>query len=608
MRPLFTSCVLLLLLKSVLCDDIYPKCGGNELQKHVRAGQEAEIATVLPLTSKLQVNCLTYEVTSMEAGTCTIPHQTDLPFRFFITADSTTPTATHFEFDVKDVVGGSVYQFQVSVPVASAQFKLKFANQHPNLNCLMNVRAVFDHEIISQQPTEITNPVPSLVQVEPETVFAYHRNFTYLVFLITDGVATAPAPDESFLLPSNLQCESAAATFRSKLDQEVDVAKVAQVTAGYPPTQKYTVWKGWMHDAGTFRVCYSRLSMTKSTSLLTVFGGNPSYYRIVAGGGPNGEVYLNMPLVLRFFGTSLDTRANGDEAKFVVDTDSCDAGQAAAGVPLTRDLGPADDWGPRTTYTDWPVTIRIGGSFTVCYKRRNNAWMEVASYFDLPQSMRQGGSGGTAAPYTPPPRPTNRITKRDCSMAPVGPRVPPGPQHPLLFLTLKTASVPTYFRQLLSDFLCVSPAFLIFYQFSTAQNGNAVIPMQVDCDPLVCGSVERMWYLLSEYQTPSISGSFDELQIQKIDEKEYSGINTLNTIQQQNGNQNASSRKTLAGLLIACVTIVAVVALTVYGVLQYKKNQHHFVQFGIEEDDEEDDTIITVDRSPKASTLAEGKN
>ena len=378
----------LAVVAAVLCastasaDSLRPKCSGTRAPQT----QPERILQTLEdgkLVKGVRVSCVAFAVHSLSAsGVCEVPLQTQYPFRLFLRATGTTGDSKPYtnEYDIRDVFG-SVNQLTVTSPYAS-KFEVVFQNAAQNKDCILGIRAVISATELAG--FDVDANAPTIVGVDPQLVF--QNNPVHFV-LKHPTTGSESINDTMFLVPIESLCTDAAT--RISLSEVTDV----ELLKKYPTdsTATYDVWVSAKPAAAAYRVCHATgFRGGFEIALLNVFKGNPSYFDVVSSGG---KIYVGSPVTIKFFGYELDARPNRDLAKLVGDSNSCEDGEPAGGVPLANDLGPVDSYGVDTDFTTWAFTITQGGSYRVCYKRAGGSWVDVPSIDDLPAG---------AAPTVPP--------------------------------------------------------------------------------------------------------------------------------------------------------------------------------------------------------------
>lgn len=558
----------------VRADELYPRCSGNELSAKVAGTQEKSLYKTYGKAQTLLVECLAFEIKSMSPkGVCEVAHQTMLPFGLYIRAKGTFANNIPYidRFDVKDVVGGSINRLTVTTPV-DAEFELIFENKNTNPDCLMSARAIFTHTLVSGSQND---NLPTIVNLDPRT--AYEGSATNLVVKhSTNNHADALL----FLVPVEDNCASSnsATNLKPVTDAKLLSKYLSQFEAS---ADKFSVWTSPNPRHDNYKVCASVDTRDKGNeiALLTVFGGNPMYFEVAKGSGDQGKVYTNSPITLRFHGYDLDTRPYKDMAKLVDEAATCDA-NPAGGVPLATDLGPADSYGPNTVITEWTFSIVKDGGYKVCYKRFGAPWIDVPSIDDLPPGAVQ-----VPTTTTRPPIPTNPRSKTSCPLASPRDSLPKYSNN-YLKLTFKQSTIPSYFRTLLAEVLCVPQSAIVFpVPVDTTKSGAGILYLDIECDGQACGSQDRKDYLLEIANNPQSNSDFNSLMVALVEEVSTSGIITRNN-HHLTGEEAAALKRKGYFFVIGCFTLIAIAAIAVYGVIQFRKNQHHFIQFGIDDDDE----------------------
>eukprot|EP00758_Cryptobia_borreli_P016617 Tbor_TRINITY_DN6122_c4_g5::TRINITY_DN6122_c4_g5_i1::g.22778::m.22778 len=566
--------------------DLYPSCTGNVLSAKVVGGSKKVLHTVKNggLFTQLLMTCFAYKVTSLSSpGICEVSHQTTLPFRLYIRASGTLDNGSPYEslFDVKDVEGGSVNRLTIT-PLVDSKFELVFENTK-GVDCMMEVNTIFTHEI----PSTVSQAKATIVQVDPPTVFQHFK--THFVVKHPDG--SNHSKGLISLVPKMNPCSQS--PIRISLDLEKDPRELkSYLTSFASVSDHYSVWKLKDPIAGNYKVCASvdgTDTKAAEISVLTVFGGNPQYFEIIEGSGEQGQVYVHKMMTLKFSGYNLDTRKGGDTAKLVDDNTTCKDGAAAGGVPEAVDLSPKNSWGPLTTFTTWTITIRRDGAFKVCYKpNATSIWVEVPSIDDLPPGV---------APNPPTTNPPIPYAKNGDACPLAISRTPKDRKfiHSYLKIIMKGDKVPSYFRSILVDALCVPPGALVFERILVNTDKKAVLFLDIYCPDGVCGSQDRKDFLLQIAEQKT--SKFQELGILEV--KEVSSTGILSLVDLANNGISQKSHKTEIIVAIGCITLVLLAGFALFGYIQYQKNKHHFIEFGTHDDDDDEDLDIVNELPPR---------
>lgn len=569
--------------------NLYPRCATTELSAQASGGQTVSLQKLTINPSELIVACIAADVATI-GGTesdkaCTIAHQTDYAYRLFLTAtyqDPNTNGVNSIDYELKDVMGGSANRLHIRLPAAGT-YELRFANLAASSGCVLKARAMLEVESGTSDPS--STPPPALVAVQPSVLYVASRSSTSFVFRHIRSSVGASA-DSVLLIETARQCSSLTATSAEGLEMSyVPPSAAATALAGMPDPQSLSVQRHYFEQTGTFRVCYAvgTRSSWSEVAMLSVFSGNPSYYTFESGQGPQGQIYTNREITIRFHGFGLDTRQGGDQAKFVEDGKSCEDGLPAGGVKVATDLGPADDWGPSTTYTEWKWTLLAGGAYKVCYKRKDHPWVEVPSLAEV----GPGAIDITFPPQGPVPTPTDPITHDDCPMAPNGADNTRAFTNTILKVVLTTTKVPASYLSTLSQALCLPVSSISIVRQKTSDEGIQLW-IDVNCDAkesnakLPCDPQERKNYAvhLSETSSPIAARLKWKSATQTSQDDIFAegdpagGLTGL-----------LANKKSRGAFFIGCATLLIVVGLVVFGVLKYKEKQHYFIQFGVDEDD-----------------------
>lgn len=574
--------------------NLYPRCASDELSAQAVGGQTVSVKTLTETPSELILACIAVDV-APPAGSesaCSVAHQTDYNYRLFLAASYTDAQGTQqtTEYDLKDVAGGSVNRIHVTLPSAGT-FVLRFQNLHQS-SCSLKVRVMLETAIGSALATVQPNPV--LIGVRPPVVYTASTSYAYFLFRhVTSSIGARN--DAVVLIDSTKSCDdvdtltASGATLDLALATNQDAGYAAAI-AGIDNINTVSARKIYFDRTGTFRICYNKLE----SAFVSVYSGNPSYYTFEGGQGPQGQIYVGREVTVRFHGYGLDTRPDGDQAKFVKDGETCDAAPAG-GVRVATDLGPADDWGPNTKFTEWKWTLTAVGSFKICYKRRHHSWVEVPSIDELgPGAIEQ-----TLPPQAPVPTPTDPISKEDCPLAPNGDEAKVA--YPtLLKVTLTTSAVPPSYLSTLSRLLCLPVTATSISRQGHSATGHVVLWLSIQCDPAgsttrtPCNAQERKNYAvhLMESQSPLLQQlHWESAQLSSQDD--IFGVeddSLLAGVMHDNRTRHA--------FFVGCATLIVVAAMVVYGVLKYREKRHYFVQFGMDDEEacgEDADVDLEID-------------
>lgn len=588
--------------------NLYPKCASEEVAAQASSEKTVELQKLLNGASatELILACVAFDVVPVSSeASCAVPHQTDYAYRLFVEAsfvDGSTGSSRTMEYDLRDVSGGSVNRIHITLPSA-ATYKLKLANTNrASSGCVLKIRAMIEAEAGSNV-AESASPVPALIGVRPSVLYASSSSYAYFVFRHVVS-ALGSADDRVVLIESTRQCSSIVTTDGTLALQFVGSqdASFTRNTAGFEEPSTLSVREFYFDTPGTFRMCYRQATRSQwmESAMVSVYGGNPSYYTFEKGQGPHGEIYVGREVTVRFHGFGLDTRPGGDQAKFVQEKDRCEDGAAAGGVRVATDLGPADDWGPNTRFTEWKWTLMEAGSFKICYKRKDHPWSEVPSLDDLgPGAIQQ-----TLAPSAPIPTPTDPIKHNDCPLAPNGDESTVS--YPtLLRVQLTSTTVPSSYIALLQRVLCLpSGVVSISRQSKSPSDGTVILWLSIECgastsetanSKKACSSQERKNYAihLVESNSPALQ------QLQWSTAKLTSQDDLFAVVDGEGGLVGLLSNKhSRRAFYAGCATLITIVGLAVYGVLKYREKQHYFVQFGLDDEDVENEDgrgDLTVD-------------
>ncbi|KAH9599953.1 hypothetical protein LSM04_004615 [Trypanosoma melophagium] len=578
--------------------NLYPSCEGKEVQGSAGAGGEVTIHEIPSTVRNLTLTCLVYEVTSLTGGLnrdgwdpCSVPHQTEYLHRLVIRAkkeNKNTGNSVVTDYDVKDMAGGSLGDISIRLPDAG-KFSLVFMNKGNNARCTLQIRAIISY-LQSAKEAQSTH-LPVVVSVIPRTVYIRRTSTTKFILRYPKGADVHKARRDIVTLKSlDKEC---ADNISEGSDMRLPSSKSEFNSFEDPSTLGERDY--FFDRPETYRVCYRARGDTLSTELavVRVFDGNPSYYQIIDGQDKDGRVLVGVKTTIKFHGFDLDTRPEGDRAKFVWDSEDCATASPAGGVPEDTDLGPADDYGPATTYTLWTWVLRQGGAFKICYKRRHGLWTEVPSVTDLGYNTAPTAAPGSAN-NSVIPQPTDPVTKKGCPMAPENTRENPWVSYEAIRLTLNTTRLPADFLKRVSQTFCIPRAALAVTHITHNMERRQVVYISILCEDLgearPCDTLERQNYILSLGKANS--SILTDLSIVSV-----KGINSLFAFGDDPLFVKGDRDHTLV-ISLTCLTVVLVTAMTVFGVLKYRENRQYFVQFGTDDDDVADmyETSVPVGR------------
>ncbi|CAG9568941.1 putative Golgi/lysosome glycoprotein [Leishmania major strain Friedlin] len=555
---------------------LYPACGVTEHTTSASSQVTSTLYSFSGRTHSLTMTCLAYEVVSVgndhaDEDYCLVEHQTEYMYALVIHAVYTTGNGVTVErnFSIRDMRGGSLAELTVAMPTLS-RFSVMFTNLATDTRCNLRVRALLSYKIAGKAGAG--NNAPIVVAVSPHTV--YSKSADRSVLVLDHGVGQVPQSTDIVSLVDFSQ-GTCARPDGNVLYMDYLTAIPATVHV-YGNRTQLSVRAITFHEPNTYRVCYRAQNSHVATQIgvITVYAGNPAYYDVVGGVNEKGEVLVGTETTIKFYGHDLDTRENGDEAKFVEFTKECDTGKPAGGVPLANDLEPEDNYGPNTTYSLWKSTIAEGGSYKVCYKRKAvNVWTEVPFIEDVAIADRPGES--TQAPV---PTPTHPSTHAECPMA-TETAEHPWPKFKSAKVVLTVKKLPSDFLSTLSSLLCLKRSMFTLAYLKHNSEGKQVVFLVLNCEEnenaalSECSSIERLNYFaslskkqLEDHGIESVQGSTHML---AFDEDEGSSRNVF-------------------GLILLCASILAAGGMVVFAVCRYMERRHHFVQFGLDDDDIDD--------------------
>ncbi|ORC85146.1 golgi/lysosome glycoprotein [Trypanosoma theileri] len=586
--------VFLISLLSFCCSlvhgsSLYPSCEGQEVQGSAGAGGEVTIHEIPKKLKNLTLTCLVYEVTSLTGGLnrdgwdpCSVPHQTEYLHRLVLRAKEKNKLTGNYDvtdYDVKDMAGGSLGDISIRLPEAG-HFSLVFMNKGENPRCSLQIRAIMNYMESAKESQDAYLPV--VVSVVPRAVYIRRTSTTKFILRYPKGTNMHKAKNDIVTL-KGLDKECADNTSEG-IGMRLPSVKSDFHSFEDPSTLGERDY--FFDTPETYRICYRAKGDALSTELavVRVFDGNPSYYQIVEGQDKDGRVLVGVKTTIKFHGFDLDTRPEGDRAKFVRDSEDCATASPAGGVPESTDLGPSDDYGPSTTYTLWSWVLRQGGAFKICYKRRHGIWTEVPSVTDLGYSA--AGPPTTTAPgdsNSPAviPQPTDPITKKACPMAQENTRENPWVSYEAIRMTLNTTKLPDDFLKKVSQSFCIPRAALAVTHITHNMEKRQVVYISILCEDLgetrPCDTMERQNYILSLGKENS--SILTDLSIASV-----KGINSLFAFGDDPLFTKGNGDRTVV-VLLACLTVIMVTGMIVFGMVKYRENRQYFVQFGTDDDE-----------------------
>lgn len=569
---------------------LYPACGGRELSATAKAGEESTLTVFSYSYDAISLDCLAYEVTSLKGGQtdstkdyCMIEHQTEYAYGLVLRATYTdSGNRITRDFSIRDMTGGSLTEVTTRMP-RSSKYSIVFQNFGASARCNLQVRALVSLTVAPDVNTSAV--VPTVVALEPRTVYTKNSPRTYLV--LDHGNGNPPNRGDAVTLVDYTvgTCANPAGDVMS-MDYTSTIPSTVHVP-GNP--NNYSAHVATFYNPNTYRVCFRGNGAANAIEIavLTAFSGNPSYYEVISGEDDEGRVMVGEEATIKFYGYDLDTREHGDEAKFVWFTEECDSGKPAAGVPLADNLGPADNYGPNTTYSLWTWTMTQEGAFKVCYKRKaTGTWTEVPSIEDV----GPGAATDDSAPAEVPD-PTDPVTKEKCPKLTYDAQKP-WKKYKSVQVTLSTKDIPDAFFTTLSQILCLPQNMFTVTHSRKTDDGYKNVFLTLNCDVVgnegVCDTTERLNYfaemsptILKEHGISAVVGStsmfaFDDDKVVVI------------------------VKRSSAALVFLGLCVLGGGGLAVLAVSRYQERRHHFTQFGIAEDDIDD--MYDFGTAPGAAT------
>jgi hypothetical protein len=558
---------------------LYPACGGFEHTTTTGSGREMQLFAYPYQSTGVTLDCLAYEVTSVRGGQkdrskdyCLVEHQTDYAYSLVLRAVYTASNGSSVfrDFSIRDMTGGSLTEMTVRMPQLS-RFLIIFKNEGVSERCNLRIRALVS--LLSAPALNSSEVAPTVVAIEPRTVYTKDSPRTYVV--LDHGNGNTPNRNDVVTL-----VEYSTGTCANPSGDVVmmDYTSMIPSTVHTPgDVGSYSVRATTLYSPNTYRVCYRGAASSSSVEIavITAFSGNPAYYEVISGEDAEGRVMVGGESTIKFYGYDLDTRAKGDAAKFVWFTDECETGVPAAGVPLTEDLGPADNYGPNTTYALWTWTMTKEGSFKVCYRRKaTGKWTEVPSIDDV--------GPGTATDSTLPsevPDPTDPATKEKCPKLSYDPKNP-WKKFKSVQVTLTTKDIPDSFFKTLSQVLCLPANMFIVTHSRKTDRGYKNVFLTLNCDATgnenVCDTTERLNYFAQLSPTVLADHGISEV------------VGSTSMFAFDDDSVIVIVRRSSTALIFVGLCVLAGGGMAVFAVSRYQERRHHFTQFGLEEDDIDD--------------------
>ncbi|RHW71097.1 Golgi/lysosome glycoprotein 1 [Trypanosoma brucei equiperdum] len=593
-RSFFVALLLQLSHASVRALSLFPTCSENEYTGGGLPGKEWVVQRFDKPGRNLTIHCLAYEVKPVDTtnakymgpGPCQIDHQTEFSFRLFVRAtykDSKSGEQVTEEYDVKDMAGGSLSDVAIRLAHKS-DLSLVFANTAANHECGLEARVSF--RFTHDAKVAAVSDVPVLVGVQPRIVHAKNSVPTRFIFRSSDSTKGGVSEREEFFLISAKEECSTSTGSNSYLMSHPSSPPLFDEDFTGANTSTFAARDVFIDTARAYRICSRKANTEDVTEVGVVrsFEVNPSYYQVVGGQNADGKVYVMKRTTIKFYGSDLDTRPRRNQAKFVSDTEDCDA-SAAGGVPETLALEPEDRFGPKATSVLWSWVLKRGGAYKVCFKRTGMPWVEVPS-IDIVNSAADITNADGNITYR---QPVDPVTKELCPMAP--PNTPENrwSMYNSIMLTLKSKTLPSNYLQTLSKALCVPRTAMALSRVTHGKDGRVRLFISIFCEELgedrTCDTVERQNYIISA----SKQGS-EALAAAGIESAE--GSRDMFALGDDPNPRMGWGR--VLSIFAICGTVVAVACLVVYGVLKYRENRQYFVNFGVEDEDVDDMYISNI--------------
>lgn len=571
--------------------NLYPACDGEELKTSAGAGESVTVLRGTTEGTAFTLTCFAHEVTSVRGNQkdpskdhCKIPHQTEYPYRLLVRAEYTDDSGTQRkrDFDLRDLSGGSVDGVTMRMNYPS-RFSVIFVNVANAAGCTLSFHALLTYSVTTPTPKESVDfgYVPSVVAVRPATIYSGQPATLVLQFPETID-PTSNTRDRVFLIPLKERCESAMTI------SSMDTGSLPPSFSPLNPGSVYTAWSKHFSESGSYRLCHEsrgKVSATVELAVLTSFSSNPAYFDILEGATSSGQVFTGVPVTVKFFGSDLDTRPNGDKAKLVEEDETCREGKAAGGVPVGTDLGPSDNFGANTTYSLWTMTILYGGAYKLCYQRAGmEAWAEVPYI----STVDPGTAADTKETESAVPTPKNAETGDLCPMAPLPLEGRPWVKYQSVKLVMMATKTVQELTDTVVSLFCVPRSAFSITRLTHNKQREQVVYLAFMCDnvtsregALVCDNTERANYavslgdsktseLLKQYQIQSITGS--------------TSMATSDDDPSLIPRQGSST----VGTLLVCLTVLGVVWMVAYSVAKCREKRQYMVQFGMDDADIDD--------------------
>lgn len=579
-----------LLSSAASAKSLYPECDSNELTAEAKAGVHDVIIGGLPeVGTSLLLSCIAHEVVSVTNGQkdksadyCHVEGQTQYPYRLRVRATYATMTKDgemHRDFDIRDLVGGSLDAVMLRAGRRSS-FTVYLENHATDSRCVMKVRVAMTYQLGTEVALveDDSIGVPSMAALHPPIVYSGRMRAAVQVR------ASESLSDARYsLVPITAKCTAP--------EGQHSLGTVGCWPGLAPPSGTLYACVG--SDAvtpGTYLVCYYNSGAGAGLSgqglgigAITVFSGNPAYFDVFSGQDDNGQIYVGKPVIIKFFGTSLDTRSDGDAAKLVEDFNDCKTGTPAGGVPVGTNLGPGDNYGPNTTYSLWDITIREPGAFKICYRRKKAEWTEVP-FIDAVKPGEGPGpdvdwdseSGPSPKPTPAPiPVPVDPETGKACPMA-SGTLI----RYKMARIEMTSAASTATIVDAIQHFFCVPRNALIMAR-RTTKSGRSVLTFAFHCEGVTdakgrpaCDNVERYNFAVGASKSARAKHGIHALY-----------ASTSMAAWDDDGTKSGTGT---AATVAGCFTLLALAGLGAFTVLRYREKRQYMVQFGMDDADLDD--------------------
>ncbi|KAG8348321.1 hypothetical protein ERJ75_000746700 [Trypanosoma vivax] len=571
-------------LQAAAIEELFPNCAGdNDLLGFSSAGSEVIVHRIANKSANLTIFCLSTQITNSdddaENDACRIPGQSEYDYKLLLRAtytDKATNKAITKDFELKDLAGGSLGAVSYRLPEKS-EFSIVFINTGTDGKCSLKLRGRVYYELKAKE-THATD-VPVVVGLLPRVAAFNTPRSSRIIVRYPDSTAMQHKEDDIFHLGTYNQ-ECAGEHFSGTvMERPIPTPSFDQ----YSEPETLGV-REFTHDHGRlFRICYASKNATESVEIATLktYDSNPVYYQIVSGKDEEGRVHIGNEVTIKFYGFDLNTRADGDRAKFVLESQDCTLAPPAGGVPDDIALEPVGNYGPKSLTSLWTWTLTDGGAYKICYKRSRNAWVEVPSWETITSLKAAVNSdldeSGSRI------RPTDPVTREECPVAKPHSKENPWSMYKSIKLVLNDTKLSEDFLAKLGRKFCIPRAALAVTHLTHNEHGQQVVYLSILCEDMgedrSCSTVERQNYIVS--LAKSDASSFASIGIAAVEGSTHMFAFGDDVMIVKSG-------FSIMSILIICATALLVTTMMVYGFLKYRESRQYFVNFGLEDDDVDD--------------------